>query len=60
MKPDIMQLYIFALKYNMNLNEVPKVWLDVQKAIRYSDQEHVIKVPGYVKLIMEHGTKWTQ
>ncbi|KKM77953.1 hypothetical protein LCGC14_1364830 [marine sediment metagenome] len=55
-----MQLYIFALKYNMNLNEVPKVWLDVQKAIRYSDPEHVIKVPGYVKLIMEHGTKWTQ
>lgn len=60
MEPDVMQLYILALKHKMNLNEVPKVWLNVQKAIRDADPEHVIKVPGYIKLIMKHGTKWTQ
>lgn len=47
----------------MNLNEIPKIWFNVHKAIKDANPAHVMKVPGYVRLIVTYGigeTKWIQ
>lgn len=56
MDENVESMYILSLKYGWELNVIPKIWYRIEQAKREVNPEHVIKVPDYIKFIVEHGT----
>lgn len=56
--PTIARLYVLALKHGMKLQDIPRAWLNVERATKRLNPDYKMKkTPRYVKMIMEYGIR---
>ena len=56
--PEIVKLYVLTLKYSMKIKDVPRAWLNVEKASKSINPDYKMKkVPGFINMIMNYCIK---
>lgn len=56
---EIQKLYVLALAKDMDLNDVPLAWFQVEQAKKLIDPNNKMgAVPEYVKMVMRYGIQW--